>query len=97
MGTFCVEYCRRTYIQTWHCINKLNAAFGTSPLFARHKAWFDVLYEKVGVRSGVIHPGKHMPASAGKIQLGNYGKFWEELVEGRVEYLHDGTRPTSRC
>ena len=62
-----------------------------------HKAWFDVLYEKVGVRSGVIHPGKHIPASAGKIQLGNYGKFWEELVEGRVEYLHDGTRPTSRC
>lgn len=59
-------------------------------------AWFDVLYEKIGVRSGVIHPGKHIPATAGKIQLGNYGKFWEELVEGRVEYLHDGTRPTSR-
>jgi len=55
-----------------------------------------VLYEKIGVRSGVIHPGKHIPATAGKIQLGNYGKFWEELVEGRVEYLHDGTRPTSR-
>lgn len=48
------------------------------------------------MRSGVIHPGKHIPATAGKIQLGNYGKFWEELVEGRVEYLHDGTRPTSR-
>jgi len=53
-------------------------------------AWFDVLYDKFGVRSGVIHPGKHIPATAGKIQLGEYGKFWKEVAENEVMFLHDG-------
>ena len=57
---------------------------------ARTEAWFDVLYDKFGVRSGVIHPGKHIPATAGKIQLGEYGKFWKEVAENEVMFLHDG-------
>lgn len=38
-------------------------------------AWFKVLYEEIGVRKGTIHPGKHVPQTADKIELLNYGQF----------------------
>ena len=85
----------RERYEPWHGTFQLPTVLQLSWLTARTEAWFDLLYEKIGVRSGVIHPGKHIPATAGKIQLGEYGKFWKEVAENEVMFLHDG-RPCAK-